>query len=367
MHVASGQDKAGRAGAVWPPEGAEPVWPPEPTGPGGAQRAEPAPPAAMSGTDFALRFATMADSVERVIRGKREVVERALTCLLAGGHLLVEDVPGVGKTTLARCLAAVIGGKLQRVQFTPDLLPSDVVGVSIFHPGERVFQFHPGPVFANIVLGDEINRASPKTQSALLEVMEEHTVTVDGLSRPVPRPFMVIATQNPIELAGTYPLPEAQLDRFLMRVAVGYPDHAAEVCVVRGASSESLLETLSWPSASADDIAAMAAYAAGIHVADSLYDYAVHLVAATRSRPELRLGGSARASLALVRTARIRAAACGRAFVVPDDFKALAEPVLAHRLVLLPEAEQSGQTAADVVASVVQSVPVPRTAAPVGV
>nr|WP_228561667.1 MoxR family ATPase [Catenulispora rubra] len=347
MYVTAGPDESG------------PAWPAEHPG---SSAVSP-----MSGTDFALRFTSMADSVERVIRGKREVVERALTCLLAGGHLLVEDVPGVGKTTLARCLAAVIGGRLQRVQFTPDLLPSDVVGVSIFHPGERVFQFHPGPVFANIVLGDEINRASPKTQSALLEVMEEHTVTVDGVSRPVPRPFMVIATQNPIELAGTYPLPEAQLDRFLMRVAVGYPDHAAEVAVVRGASSESLLETLSWPETSAADVAAMTAYAAGIHVADALYDYAVHLVSATRSRPELRLGASARASLALVRTARIRAAVRGRQYVVPDDFKALAEPVLAHRLVLTPEAEQSERTVGDIVESVLSSVPVPRTAAPVGV
>ncbi len=184
--------------------------------------------------EFAGRFTHIADSIERVIRGKRDVIELALVCLLAEGHLLIEDVPGVGKTTLARCLSAAIGGRLQRIQFTPDLLPSDVVGVSIFHPDTQTFQFHPGPVFANIVLGDEINRASPKTQSALLEVMEERTVTVDGHSRVVPRPFMVIATQNPIEMGGTYPLPEAQLDRFLMRVSVGYPDRAAEVTVMRG-------------------------------------------------------------------------------------------------------------------------------------
>jgi MoxR-like ATPase len=308
---------------------------------------------------FSARFAALADSVERVIRGKREVVELALICLLAEGHLLIQDVPGVGKTTLARSLAAAIGGRLQRIQFTPDLLPSDVVGVSIYHPGTAAFQFHPGPVFGNIVLGDEINRASPKTQSALLEVMEERRVTVDGRAHPVPRPFMVIATQNPVEMGGTYPLPEAQLDRFLMRLAVGYPDHAAEVSVLRGAKADSLVDSLSWPAVPPSDVAAMVAYADQIHVAAPLYDYVVNLVAATRIADDARLGGSPRASVALLRAIRARAAADGRAYVVPADVKALAVPVLAHRLILTPEAELRGRTGVDVVEQALSTVAVP--------
>jgi MoxR-like ATPase len=317
--------------------------------------------------EFARRFAAIADSIERVVQGKREVVELALTCLLAEGHLLIEDVPGVGKTTLARCLAAAIGGRLQRIQFTPDLLPSDVVGVSIFHPETSTFQFHPGPVFANVVLGDEINRASPKTQSALLEVMEERTVTVDGYSRMVPRPFMVIATQNPIEMGGTYPLPEAQLDRFLMRLSVGYPDHVDEVLVIRAASgTRSLVDTLPWAVAGPAEIATMVEYATAIHVADPLYDYVANLVASTRGEPDLRLGASPRASVALVRAARVRAAASGREYVVPADVKALAVPVLAHRLLLTADAELRGHTSAAVVVALLSMVPVPQPAAPVG-
>jgi MoxR-like ATPase len=310
--------------------------------------------------DFAARFAALAQSVERVIRGKPEVVRLALTCLLAEGHLLIEDVPGTGKTTLARCLAAALGGRLQRIQFTPDLLPSDVIGVSVYHPTSGTFQFHPGPVFGNIVLGDEINRASPKTQSALLEVMAERRVTVDGQSHPVPPPFMVIATQNPIEMNGTYPLPEAQLDRFLMRLAVGYPDHAAELAVLRGVRTDKLMDTLPWLPVSAAEIADMVALADTIRVADPLYDYVVRLVAATRDAADLKLGASPRASVALLRAVRVRAAAHERDYVLPADVKALAVPVLAHRLLLTPEAEMAGRTGADVVTELLATVPVPQ-------
>jgi MoxR-like ATPase len=317
---------------------------------------------------FASRFNEIADSIERVVKGKRDVVELALTCLLAEGHLLIEDVPGVGKTTLARCLAAAIGGRLQRIQFTPDLLPSDVVGVSIFHPDTSGFYFHPGPVFANIVLGDEINRASPKTQSALLEVMEERTVTVDGQSRQVPKPFMVIATQNPIEMGGTYPLPEAQLDRFLMRISVGYPGHSDEVAVMRSASAtRSLVDTVPWAAAEPEEIAAMVEHATTITAGDAVYDYVASLVASTRDEPDLRLGASPRASVALIRAARVGAAATGRGYIVPADVKALAVPVLAHRLLLTPEAELRGRTCAEVVEALLATVPVPQPAAALGV
>jgi MoxR-like ATPase len=316
--------------------------------------------ATLSPEVFAITFRTIADRVERVIRGKREVIELALLCLLAEGHLLIEDVPGVGKTTLARALAATIGGRLQRVQFTPDLLPSDVIGVSIYHPGSEEFQFHPGPVFANIVLGDEINRASPKTQSALLEVMEERRVTVDGQSHPVPRPFMVIATQNPIEMGGTYPLPEAQLDRFLMRVEVGYPDHAAEVSVLVDNRSESLVDLLPWALASPEEIAALVRCASEVHVAEQLFDYMVRLVAATRSAEGVRLGASPRASVALLRAVRVRAAAHERGYAVPDDVKAVAMPVLAHRILMTPDAELRGRGTADVIADLLATVPAPQ-------
>ena len=303
--------------------------------------------------------ARLAGNVSRVIQGKRDVIDLALVCLLSEGHLLIEDVPGVGKTMLARCLSASIDGKLQRVQFTPDLLPSDITGVTIYNQGAGQFQFHPGPVFGNIVHGDEINRASPKTQAALLEVMEERRVTVDGRPYAVPRPFMVIATQNPIDMDGTYPLPEAQLDRFLMKIVVGYPDHAAEVAVLVGGYAAAAVETL--PAVTtAQEVSVMIQVAAQVHVAPPLYDYLVQVTAATRTAPGVRLGASPRAGLALLRTVRARAASAGRGYAVPDDVKALAVSVLAHRLVITPEAELAGRTGPDVVREVLASVPVPQ-------
>jgi len=303
--------------------------------------------------------AKLAANVERVIQGKHDVIELALICLLSEGHLLIEDVPGVGKTMLARCLAASIDGKLQRVQFTADLLPSDITGVTIYNQGAGQFQFHPGPVFGNIVHGDEINRASPKTQAALLEVMEERRVTVDGTPYAVPRPFMVIATQNPIDMDGTYPLPEAQLDRFLMKIEVGYPEHAAEVAVLIGGYGAEAVESL--PAVTtAQEVSAVMEAAAAVHVAAPMYDYLVKVTAATRNAPGVRLGASPRAGLALLRAVRARAGLTGRAFAVPDDVKALAAPVLAHRLVLTPDAELAGHTATDVVREVLASVPVPQ-------
>jgi MoxR-like ATPase len=316
------------------------------------------PPA--SNTDTVADWCTrLADNVGRVIQGKREVIRLALVCLAAGGHLLIQDVPGVGKTMLARCLAASIDGKLQRIQFTPDLLPSDITGVTIYNQALSNFQFHPGPVFANIVHGDEINRASPKTQAALLEVMEEGRVTVDGTAYPVPRPFMVIATQNPVDMDGTYPLPEAQLDRFLMQLSVGYPDHAAEVSVLVGGYEAAAVESLPAVT-SAREVSAIVEQARRVHVAQPLYDYLVRVTAATRTASGVRLGASPRAGLALLRAVRARAAAAGRSYAVPDDVKHLAGPVLAHRLLLTTDAELAGRTATGVVNEVLATVPVPQ-------
>jgi MoxR-like ATPase len=310
---------------------------------------------------FARGFADVRATIEQVIRGKREVVELALVCLMSEGHLLVEDVPGVGKTTLARCLAACVDARWSRVQFTPDLLPSDVTGVTIYNQRSGEFEFHPGPVFANIVLADEINRASPKTQAALLEVMEERRVTVDGVAHAVPRPFMVVATQNPIDMDGTYALPEAQLDRFLMRVSVGYPDPASEVEVLAGMPTGPMVDALR-PVLTTGEVAALVELAQQVHVSPILYEYVVQIAAATRASAEVRLGASPRGSLALVRAARARAAAAGRHYAVPEDVKALAAPVLAHRLVLLPEAELRGRTPGDVLASALETVPAPKVA-----
>jgi MoxR-like ATPase len=269
----------------------------------------------------------------------------------------------VGKTTLARSLAASVDATWHRVQFTPDLLPSDITGVTIYNQHNGRFEFHAGPVFANIVLGDEINRASPKTQSALLEVMEERRVTVDAVRHPVPRPFMVIATQNPVDMDGTYALPEAQLDRFLMRVSIGYPDHAAEVAVLTGADTDTGIESLATVS-SADEVAGMVDVATQAYVAPSLYDYIVEVAAASRRTADVRLGASPRGSLGLLRAARVRAMSEGRQYATPEDVRALAGPVLAHRLMLTPEAELRGRTEASVVAEVLDTVPVPKAAGP---
>ncbi|GGT83234.1 MoxR-like ATPase [Actinomadura livida] len=310
---------------------------------------------------FAQMFAALAGNIERVVRGKREKVELALVCLLAEGHLLVEDVPGVGKTTLARAISASIEAEWARIQFTPDLLPSDITGVSIFNQGTSAFEFHPGPIFANLAVADEINRGSPKTQSALLEVMEERRVTVEGTPHPVPRPFMVIATQNPVDMDGTYPLPEAQLDRFLMRISMGYPDHQAEVALLAGAPTGAMLDTMP-PVLGREDLARMIDFAQRLHVAPPLFDYLVRVVAATRAHADLRLGASPRAGIALLRAARVRAAAAGRSYIVPEDVKALAVPVIAHRLIVTPEAELRGRSGADVVAEALGSVPTPQAA-----
>ncbi|QXC63150.1 MoxR family ATPase [Aquihabitans sp. G128] len=304
------------------------------------------------------RLGALVDAIGTAVRGKREVVEHLVVCLLAEGHVLIEDVPGVGKTTAARALAATVGGSWSRIQFTPDLLPSDVTGVTIFNQQSNGFEFHEGSIFANIVIADEINRASPKTQSALLEVMEERQVSVDGVPRPVPRPFLVVATQNPVEMDGTYRLPEAQLDRFLMKVRVGYPDHATEIDIVAGAQASSTLGRLQ-PVLSTDDVAELILTAAEVHVAPAVQDYIVRLVAATREDGDVLLGSSPRGSVALVKAARAVALLDGRTYVVPEDVQNLAVPVLAHRLILAPEAELRGAKAAEVVAAILGRVPVP--------
>ncbi|SHF34075.1 MoxR-like ATPase [Streptoalloteichus hindustanus] len=303
----------------------------------------------------------IAANVERVLVGKPEVVRIALVTLLAEGHLLVEDVPGVGKTSLAKALARSIDCSVSRIQFTPDLLPSDITGVSIFNRQENEFEFRPGPVFANIVVGDEINRASPKTQSALLECMEERQVTVDGRTHPLHAPFMVIATQNPVEMEGTYALPEAQRDRFTARVSIGYPDPQAELAMVDGHAGRDPLAELR-PVSDAAQVRTLLSTVRRVLMSPDVRRYAVELVSATRRLPELRLGASPRATLQLVQAARAHAALAGRDFVVPDDVQAVAIPVLAHRLVLTPEAQASRRSPADLVRGLLHQVPVPQGA-----
>jgi MoxR-like ATPase len=308
---------------------------------------------------FADVFAAIADNVARVVQGKPEAIELALLCLVAEGHLLIEDVPGVGKTSLAKAIAASLDCRWTRIQFTPDLLPSDVMGVTIWNRATNEFEFRPGAVFANLVLGDEINRASPKTQSALLEAMEERQVTVEGHTHVLDAPFMVIATQNPVEHEGTYPLPESQLDRFLMRLSLGYPARDAELEILDTHAADKPYEDLT-PVATAKDVVAMSTHATRIHVAPALKSYLVDLAETTRRHPALSLGMSPRATLSLQRAARARAAASGRDFVVPDDVKALAQAVLAHRMVLTPEAAMQGVDTRDVVDDVLGHVPVPQ-------
>lgn len=300
---------------------------------------------------FADVFNRLVAGVDQVLLGKTFVIKLAFTALLSEGHLLLEDFPGTGKTSLARAMSQSVDGTASRIQFTPDLLPGDITGVSIYDQTSRNFEFHKGPVFANIVLADEINRASPKTQAALLEVMEEGQVTVDGITHSVGVPFMVIATQNPIEQAGTYRLPEAQLDRFIMKASIGYPDHASTLRILQGAGTKAH-EVVVPSIVAADVIVEMGSLARTVHVDPSINDYVSRLVDATRNSEEVRLGASVRAALALVRTAKTLAAASGRHYVIPDDVKVLAEPVLAHRLVLDPEAEFDGVTSSSIISQI---------------
>ena len=311
-----------------------------------------------SEADFSEIFDAISANIQRVIQGKAEVIDLALLCLVSEGHLLIEDVPGVGKTSLAKALARSIDCPFGRVQFTPDLLPSDVVGVTVWNRSDGRFEFRPGPIFATIVLGDEINRASPKTQSALLEAMAEGQVTVDNATYPLGPPFMVIATQNPIEPEGTYPLPESQLDRFLMRVSVGYPDRNAEIDVLDAHGDHTTLSDIS-AVVSAGDVESLIAIARAVHVAPALKGYLVDLADATRRHPQLALGMSPRATLSLMRVSRARASADGRTFVVPDDLKALAGPVLGHRLLVTAEAQLQGISSVDALDEILRSVPVP--------
>jgi MoxR-like ATPase len=313
---------------------------------------------------FQARFATLATNVARVLQGKAEVIEQALICLCAGGHLLIEDVPGTGKTSLAKAIARSIDGAWSRIQFTPDLVPSDVTGVSIWNQDTRSFEFKPGPIFANVVVADEINRASPRTQSALLEVMEEHAVTVDVVTHAVRKPFMVVATQNPIDMGGTYMLPEAQLDRFLMRLSVGYPAHDAEMAVLDTNQTGSPFDDLE-PVASEDEARRMIELAASVHVSGAVKSYIVDLCDATRHVPDIRLGASPRAGVALMHAAGAKAASEGRSFVVPEDVKALVGPVLSHRLLLTPEAQLNERSVGAILEATMAETPIP-VRAPVG-
>jgi MoxR-like ATPase len=297
-------------------------------------------------------------NIEQVIEGKVSTIRLGFAVLLAEGHLLIEDVPGVGKTKFAKALARSIDSSVRRVQFTPDLLPSDVTGVSVYNSESRDFEFKPGPVFANIVVGDEINRASPKTQAALLECMEERQVTVDGVTYPLEAPFLVLATQNPIDMEGTYPLPEAQRDRFTARISMGYPDRVAEIAMLAEHAAGDPLETLR-PVSDAAEVRSLIDRVHAVHVAEGIKGYAVDLAEATRRAADVRLGASPRATLQLLRASKAWAALDGRDYVIPDDLQALTGPVLAHRLLLTADASIGGRTAEDVLSKVVATVPIP--------
>ena len=312
----------------------------------------------MPADEVVATTARIVGNIEQVIEGKTASVRLALAVLLSEGHLLIEDVPGVGKTKLAKALARSIDCTVRRIQFTPDLLPSDVTGVSVYNQENRDFEFKPGAVFANLVVGDEINRASPKTQSALLECMEERQVTVDGITYRLQTPFMVIATQNPIEMEGTYPLPEAQRDRFTARIAMGYPDPKAELAMLDLHSASDPLDELR-PVSDADTIKRLVATVRAVHVADPVKEYALHIVGSTRESPDLRLGASPRAALQLLRTARAVAALEGREYVAPDDLQALVVPVLAHRVIPTAEAQLARRTTDAIVSDLLHRIPVP--------
>ncbi|MFR9777699.1 AAA family ATPase [Micromonospora sp. MS34] len=309
--------------------------------------------------EFRAASEAIVANIEQVIEGKTATVRLALAVLLAEGHLLIEDVPGVGKTKLAKALARSIDCSVRRIQFTPDLLPSDVTGVSVYNQETHDFEFRPGAVFANLVVGDEINRASPKTQSALLECMEERQVTVDGVTYQLQTPFMVIATQNPIEMEGTYPLPEAQRDRFTARIAMGYPDPGAELAMLDGHGATDPLQGLR-PVSDAATVRQLIGHVRQVHVADAVKQYAIDLVTATRESPDLRLGASPRATLQLLRTARAVAALEGRDYVLPDDLQVLAVPVLAHRIIPTADAQLARRTTDAIVAELVHRLPLPH-------
>ncbi len=327
--------------------------------PAGSEDNHDAGDATWGAADVASFGGQIATAVNRILLGKPEVVRISVIALLTGGHLLIEDVPGVGKTRLAKALARTVDGTVNRVQFTPDLMPSDVTGVSVYDRHSGLFDFRPGPVFANILVADEINRASPKTQSSLLEAMEEQQVTVDGTTYPLQQPFLVMATQNPVEMEGTYPLPEAQRDRFLMRTAIGYPDRRAEAAMLGEQDHHDPLDDLS-PVTDAATVRRLMDATARIHLAPELQHYIVDLVGASRNLPDVRLGASPRAALHLARAAKASAALDGRSFVIPDDIGRMAVPVLSHRLLLTVEAHAARRSEIDIVGGLLSAVRVPR-------
>ncbi len=345
-------------GFTWAMRAGEPMQAEEMSGQVAGRAAVPAGQATAELEHLRAVTARIRANIETVVEGKPEVARTAVAVLLAEGHLLIEDVPGVGKTVLSKALARSIDLTVRRIQFTPDLLPSDVTGVSVFHPERREFEFRPGGIFAHIVIGDEINRASPKTQSALLECMEERQVTVDNHTYPLERPFMVVATQNPLEMEGTYALPEAQRDRFMARVSMGYPVEAAEIAMLSARDNASPLDSLT-AVADAAEIRRLIETVGGVHVSPDVQRYAVALATATRHSPELRLGASPRATLQLVRIAKASAAMSGRDYVLPDDLSDLAGVVLAHRLLPTVEASMAGRGPVQILDGLVRSVPVP--------